>query len=76
MPQISLYVNQEILEKIEKNAEEDNISISKWVREIIKKYLKNEYPEGFFDLFGSAKDDTMVRPRQIDFSADVKREKI
>ncbi len=38
--------------------------------------LKDEYPKGFFDLFGSAKDDTMVRPPQIDSSADIKREDI
>lgn len=76
MPQISLYVDQNTLEKIEQSAGEHNTSISKWVGEIIKKSLKDEYPKGFFDLFGSAKDDTMVRPPQIDSSADIKREEI
>ncbi len=76
MPQISLYVDQETLEKIERNAGEQHTSISKWVGEIIKRYLTDTYPEGFFDLFGSAKDDTMVRPPQIDFTHDINREEI
>jgi hypothetical protein len=76
MPQISLYVDQETLKKIERSAEAKNMSMSKWVGETIQKYLVDEYPAGFFNLFGSAKDDTMIRPKQIDFAADIKREEI
>jgi hypothetical protein len=56
MPQISLYVNKTTLEKIEKNAKEENISIPKWVRKKIEKSFSEEYPSVYFELFGSIKD--------------------
>jgi hypothetical protein len=37
---------------------------------------RDDYPDGFFDLFGSAQDDTMVRPAQPDFAADATQEEI
>ena len=40
MPQISLYLDTETLEKIEKAAELDNISISKWVTGKLIEHLK------------------------------------
>ena len=58
MPQISLYVNKATLEKIEKIAKKEKISISKWVRDKIEKSFSNEYPPGYFDLFGSIKDES------------------
>jgi PHD/YefM family antitoxin component YafN of YafNO toxin-antitoxin module len=60
MPQISLYIDEETLKKIEKAAKKEQISISKWVGNSIKKVFSNKYPDNYFDLFGSVKDETMV----------------
>ena len=76
MPQISLYVDQETLEKIEKEAQKNNASISKWVGNNIKKILKDNYPEDYFTLFGSIKDDTLHRPKQTLYINDIEREKV
>jgi PHD/YefM family antitoxin component YafN of YafNO toxin-antitoxin module len=60
MPQISLYIDEETLKKIEKAAKKEHISISKWVGNNIRRSFKSEYPENYFDLYGSVKNETMV----------------
>lgn len=75
MPQISLYIDKETLAKVEKAAKNQHLSVSKWVGKHIKKAVNEEYPEGFFDLFGSINDDSF----QIDslsFDNDTRRESI
>jgi hypothetical protein len=76
MPQISLEFDQLTLEKIEKVARQDNISISAWVGNNIKKILKNDYPEDFFNLFGAIKDDTFIEPDEINSKYDLPMEQI
>jgi hypothetical protein len=76
MPLISLEFDQSTLEKIKKVAKQDNISISVWVRNNIKKALKNEYPEDFFNLFGAITDDTFIEPNDINSKYDLPVEQI
>jgi hypothetical protein len=76
MPQISLEFDQVTLEKIEKIAKQDNISISAWVGNNIKKILKNDYPEDFFNLFGAIKDDTFIEPDEINSIYNLPMEQI
>jgi hypothetical protein len=76
MAQISLEIDQTILEKIEKVAERRKISISNWVRDNIKRTLENDYPEDFFELFGSINDETFVEPDEIDPKYDLPREQV
>jgi hypothetical protein len=56
MPQISLYIDKDTHAKIEKAAAKERISISKWIGKNIKKVIKKDYPQGYFDLFGSITD--------------------
>jgi hypothetical protein len=76
MPQISLYIDKETLSKIEKAAEREHTSISKWVGKNIKKVIKDDYPIGYFELFGSISDDSFQEPSKNSFSNDVKREQL
>lgn len=73
MPQISLYIDRDTLTKIEKSANKEKISISKWVGNNIKKVIKEDYPEGFFDLFGSIADESF-KIDKLSFKNDSKRE--
>ncbi|GAB4219308.1 MAG: hypothetical protein Kow00102_02130 [Spirochaetota bacterium] len=75
MPQISLYIDKETLEKIEKAAAKERISISKWVGKNIKKVIQEEYPEGYFDLFGSVTDKSFDI-KKLSFDQDSKRESL
>lgn len=76
MPQISLYIEEDILKKVEMAAKLENKSISKWVASQIRSNLRNQYPEDFFKLFGSITDKSFVEPREIDFDKDVGKEKL
>lgn len=76
MPQISLYVDKETLNKIEKAAERENISISRWVGKHLRKVIQGDYPPGYFELFGSIADDTFTSPQKSSFKDDSKREQL
>jgi hypothetical protein len=73
MPQISLYVDKETLSRIERAAQNENISISRWVGEHIRKAMQDDYPADYFNLFGSIRDETFAVPT-LDFSDDTHRE--
>jgi len=75
MPQISLYIDKDTLSKIEKAAAKERISISKWVGKNIKKLLKEDYPPGYFELFGSITDESF-EIKDLSFEQDSKRDSL
>lgn len=72
MPQLSIYLDAETIKKIEKAAEIDNTSISKWVSTRLTGYLENSWPEKYRSLFGSVKDDSFCLESIKDFPDDLK----
>ena len=74
MPQISLYIDESTLKRLEKAARLQRLSISKWVAQQIRTSLDNSYPADFAGLFGSITDETFVRPAQPEFTDDIERE--
>jgi hypothetical protein len=76
MPQISLYIDKETLQKIEKAAEAEKTSISKWVGKQLKKSLQTAYPEDFKNLYGSIRDESFQVPEREPFDADAQRESL
>ncbi len=74
MPQISLYIDQETLDKIENAAKREHLSISKWVAEQIRSRVQPTYPTAFENLFGSVEDETFKRPEPNGFESDSFRE--
>ncbi len=75
MPQISLYIDKDTLSRIEKAAAKERISISKWVGRNIKKAMKEDYPHGYFDLFGTITDNSF-EIENLSFDHDSKRESL
>jgi hypothetical protein len=75
MPQISLYIDKDTLAKIEKAAAKERLSISKWVGKNIRKVIKEDYPQGYFDLFGSITDKSF-EIKKLSFEQDSKRESL
>ncbi|HPA63120.1 MAG TPA: toxin-antitoxin system, antitoxin component [Spirochaetota bacterium] len=73
MPQISLYIDSDTLKKVEKAATREHLSISKWVGNKIKSAITDEYPNGYFDLFG-AMNDKSFKIDELSFIQDSKRE--
>jgi hypothetical protein len=76
MPQVSLYIDQDILDKIEKIADIEHLSISKWVSKKVKNALNNNWPANYFSLYGSIQDNEFIRPKELKFKNDIKREKM
>ncbi|MFW5712036.1 MAG: hypothetical protein ACOC2P_02280 [Spirochaetota bacterium] len=76
MPQISLYIDDETLEKVKTAASREQVSISKWVAERIRLEVAPEYPEGYERLFGSIDDETFTEPEEISPALDSWRESL
>ena len=76
MPQISLYIDEFTLKKVETLAKNERKSISKWVRLRIKKSIEKTWPENYFTLFGRVTDKKFARPKGLKLKNDVTREKI
>ncbi len=76
MPQLSLYVDAETLKKIEKAAELENTSISKWVTGKLTEYLEKNWPENYRNLYGSIDDNSFCAENIRDFSRDAEREEL
>ena len=74
MPQLSLYIDEETLRKLETAAKLENLSISKYVVQKLNETLSASWPNGYADLFGSIQDQSFdVLPSQ-GFSTDSPRE--
>lgn len=74
MPQISLYIDNDTMQRVEKAAQAEKLSISKWVGNQLQKSLTENYPSDFEQLFGSINDATFQEPQDISFDADAQRE--
>ncbi len=74
MPQLNLYIDEKMLKKIERSAQNEKTSLSSWVRNRLESSIDSAWPSGFFDLFGSLKKSDMTRPNQPSLSKDSKRE--
>ena len=74
MPQISLYIDKATLQKVEKAAQAEDLSISKWVGKQLKKTLKSSYPADFESLYGSITDESFTEPERLSVEADAPRE--
>jgi hypothetical protein len=74
MPQISLYVDTKTLKKIEKAAELNNTSISKWVTGKLAEHLEQNWPDNFINLYGAIDDNSFCAETIKDFSPDAERE--
>jgi hypothetical protein len=74
MPQLSVYLDDNTLAQVEENAKVRNISVSNLIANVLEKFVSNQWPEGFENLFGSVSDETFQRQPDNPFSSDVKRE--
>ncbi|MDL1964001.1 MAG: CopG family transcriptional regulator [Deltaproteobacteria bacterium] len=57
MGQVTIYLDNEIENKIKTAAKTSNLSISKWIANIIKEKISTEWPQDVVKLAGSWKED-------------------
>lgn len=76
MPQLSLYIDEDTLKKIETGAKISNTSVSKFVSVILGEHFSKSWPAGFKSVFGSITDDSFTKPKPIDSALDAERESL
>jgi hypothetical protein len=67
MPQLSLYLDNETLEIVKRNAQLEQLSLSKYVAEVVREKADAGWPEWFWGLYGSIDDETFTEPEDIPF---------
>jgi len=76
MAQLSLYIDEKTLKKIELAAKIENISISKYVTKKLNDSLKDSWPDKYDSLFGSITDETFKPVKPLNNKNDIPREKL
>jgi hypothetical protein len=57
MGQVTIFIDNELENKIQKAANTSQLSVSKWVANIIKEKISTEWPQDVVNLAGSWKED-------------------
>ena len=74
MAQVSLYLDKKTYEKVAAAAHLNDVSISKYVCEIIRDHFVHEWPPGYAELFGSVSDGTFFPEGAEKITKDTARE--
>lgn len=66
MTQLHCYVPEEVARRLNDRARQAGLSVSRYLADLVRKDIApaNEWPEGYFDLFGSWEGEPLVRPPQ------------
>jgi len=67
MAQLHCYIPDNIADKFHQKAKQANLSTSKYLALLIKQEITDEWPDNYFDLFGSWEGEPLERPEQGDF---------
>ena len=67
MPQLHCYVPDELAKRLQAKAQQSHLSVSKYLALLIKKEVDNQWPEGYFELFGSWQGEPLKRAPQEDY---------
>jgi hypothetical protein len=76
MAQLTIYLDDESIRKIEVAAAREKSSVSGWVKKRLIQSLEEQWPEEYFELFGALGEDDLHRPSETGFMADAPREQI
>jgi hypothetical protein len=67
MPQLHCYVPDGLAKRLQEKARKSNSSVSKYLALLIEKDVANQWPDGYFELFGSWQGEALERPAQQDY---------
>lgn len=74
MPQLSLYLDDDLMTKLRDGANRTHLSLSKYAARCIDNECASAlWPAGFWDLYGSIDDDSFTVPDELDFELDAPR---
>ncbi len=65
MPQLHLYVSEEVAERLREQAKVRNLSVSKYLADIVRRETAPAWPEGYFEkVLGGWAGEPLVRPER------------
>jgi len=67
MSQLHCYVPEELAKLFQKKADQAHLTVSKYLAMLVKREVDNQWPVGYFDLFGSWAGETLERPEQAEY---------
>ncbi len=76
MGQVTIYLEDEVEEKMTDAAKSAHLSKSKWIASLIREKVANEWPRSIVDLAGSWKDLPLAEEGRAELGHDTEREKL
>lgn len=73
MPQLSLYLDDETMDRLREDAAREGVSLSRFARMKICEQKSAHWPESFWGTYGALNDETFVLPEKLDFAMDAPR---
>lgn len=68
MPQLNLYVNDELAERIRHAASEADLSVSRYLAEVVRRAVETEWPDNFFEeVIGGWQGEPLIRAAQGEY---------
>jgi len=74
MGQVTIYLEDEIEEKMSTAAKSEHLSKSKWVARLIKAKVASEWPESIVQIAGAWKDLPLAEEGRANLGQDIERE--
>lgn len=67
MPQLHLYVPEETAERLRQRAKSRNMSLSRYLAEVVQREVQSGWPEGYFEeVIGGWVGEPLERPEQLE----------
>lgn len=66
MPQVSLYLDEDTMETLRKEAGREQISLSQYTRRLVQNKAEQAWPASFWSTYGALDDPTFVEPPELD----------
>ena len=67
MAQLHCYLPDDIARQFQEKARAARLPVSKYLALLVKKDLENQWPDGYFELFGGWEGEPLERPDQGEF---------
>jgi len=64
MPQLHLYLPEDIADEVKRQASEKQVSVSSFLADIVKQHVSPGWPEGFFEEVYGCWEGPLERPPQ------------
>ncbi len=64
MAQLHFYIPDSVADKIRSKADHAHLSVSKYLSQLVKKSVENQWPEKYFENFGQWQGHPLKRPTQ------------